>query len=126
MTFLYLAQIKAKGNNIVEAAIKIVDNGSYSFSLPEGGTFLRVTVDVTPCRNCQQGHTYTAAPQPQGSVATPGESVQTIQPFHHQSTSPTAIEQVRYGLLYRRRHFITIVIITSLNTAHQARLGCMQ
>ena len=67
---------------------------------------------MAPCRNGQQGPTpHTAAlrqermtniPQPQGSVATPGESLQSIQPFHHESTSPrpTAIEQVCYGLLY--------------------------
>ena len=104
MISLYPAQIQAKGNNIVEATIKIVSNGYYSFNL-EGGTVLNVTVDVAPCGNCQQSppHGHTAAPQQkrkanheQGSAATSGESVQTIQPFHHESTStsPTAIEQV--------------------------------
>ena len=116
MISLNSAQIQTKGNNIVEADIKIASNGYYSFNL-EGGTVLNITVDVAPCGNCQQApppHGHTAAPQQanheQGSAATSGESVQTIQPFHHESTSPTAVEQVchMHSLLYRRHHwFIT-------------------
>ena len=48
-----IAKIQAKGNSIVEATLKIVKNGSYSFSLG-GGTTLYITVDVLPCPNCQQ------------------------------------------------------------------------
>jgi hypothetical protein len=107
---LYTAQIQAKDNNIVEATIKIVKNGSYSFNL--GETELNITVYVAPCEKCQQAEAPTphmAVPEherktnrdnvimPQGS-ATPGEGVQTIQPFQHESTSPTAdSEQVCEG-----------------------------
>jgi hypothetical protein len=107
---LYPAQIQAKGNSIVEATIKIVKNGSYSFNL--GETELNITVYVAPYEKCQQAEAptpHTAVPEqerktnrdninmPQGS-ATPGEGVQSIQPFHHESTSPTAdIEQVCEG-----------------------------
>ena len=41
-----IAKIQAKGNSIVEATLKIVENGSYSFSLG-GGTTLYITVDVS-------------------------------------------------------------------------------
>ena len=45
------AKIQAKGNNIVEATLKIVKNGSYSFCM-EGGTSLYVNVETTPCPTC--------------------------------------------------------------------------
>lgn len=47
-----LAQILAKGDSIVEATLKLVKNGSYTFAL-DGGTSLRITVDVAPCPNCE-------------------------------------------------------------------------
>ena len=98
------AQIQAKGNNIVEATIKIVNNGSYSFTL-EGGTVLNITVYVAPCAQCQQiAHT---VPQQQSKTdhdvslgsATSGECAHTVQSFHHESTSPITIEQVREDTL---------------------------
>ena len=51
------AQIQTKGNNIVEATIKIVKNGSYSFNLSE--TVLKVTVYVVACEKCQQAEALT-------------------------------------------------------------------
>ena len=94
----------------MEANIKIVKNGSYSFDL-EGGTVLNITVYVAPCARCQQTTSLQSAAQhvqqqrkmnhdavPLGSATcTSGEYAQTVQPFHHKSTSPTSTEQVCEG-----------------------------
>ena len=103
MFFSQPAQIQAKGNSIVEANIKIVNNGSYSFTL-EGGTILNITVYVAPCGKCSQQDPHMAAPQQErkthhdislgSATCTSGEYAQTIRPFHQGSTSPAAIEQV--------------------------------
>lgn len=78
------AQIQAKGNSIVEANIKIVNNGSYSFTL-EGGTVLNITVYVAPCGKCMGSDTRMSGERAQS---------QSIRPFHQESTSSPAIEQV--------------------------------
>lgn len=80
-----------------------MNNGSYSFTL-EGGTVLNITVYVAPCGKCSQQDPHMAAPQQQrktnrdmpleSATCTSGEY---IQPFHQESTSPTAIEQVCEG-----------------------------
>ena len=123
------AQIQAKGNNIIEATIKIVKNGSYSFNLSE--TVLKVTVYVVACEKCQQAEAlppHMAAPE-HDNIIMPQETAMSgegVQMFHHKSTSPTAVEQVceGYGIYRSVIGFITLQLISySLDNTSQ---GCIQ
>ena len=100
------AQIQAKGNSIIEANIKIVKNGSYSFSLG-GGTALYVTVDVAPCTECQQPsrrflRQLSLTNHLMASSPTSGEHATTNRPFtnHHDLTSPQTFEPVSWCIQY--------------------------